>query len=103
MNRNPNPARTGGAIACVAAALSTLIAIGILAGVTTLFQSRGMPMAQLAAAERACAGKVYVSDQEACMREWVAASQGEAHGQSLDGARGAASIAPNSTLVGEVM
>jgi hypothetical protein len=37
-----------------------------------LFQSRGMPMAELAAAERACAGQTYVSDRELCMREWVA-------------------------------
>ena len=42
-----------------------------------LFQSRGMPMAELAAAERACAGQTYVSDRERCMREWVAAVHGD--------------------------
>ena len=42
-----------------------------------LFQSRGMPMAELAAAERACAGQTYVSDRERCMREWVAAPHGD--------------------------
>jgi hypothetical protein len=31
-----------------------------------------MPMAELAAAERACAGQIYASDRERCMREWVA-------------------------------
>jgi hypothetical protein len=42
-----------------------------------LFQSRGMPMAEFAAAERACAGQTYVSDRERCMREWVAAAHGD--------------------------
>jgi hypothetical protein len=42
-----------------------------------LFQSRGMPMAELAAAERACAGQTCVSDRERCMREWVAAAHGD--------------------------
>lgn len=55
----------------------TLIAIGILGGVTDMFQSRGAPLAQLAAAERACAGQVYVSDRQNCMREWIAASHGD--------------------------
>ena len=52
MNRNPTPERPHGVVAA-AAALSTLIAIGILAGVTGLFQSRGASMARLAIAERA--------------------------------------------------
>ena len=51
MNRNPALERPRGAAVAIAAALSTLIAIGILAGVTGLFQSRGAPMAQPAAAE----------------------------------------------------
>jgi len=42
-----------------------------------LLQSRGMPMAELAAAERVCAGRIYVSDRERCMREWVAAAHGD--------------------------
>lgn len=75
MNASSTLERPHGTTA-VAAALSTLIAIGILAGVTGLFQSRGAPMAQVAAAERACAGQVYVSDRESCMREWLAASRG---------------------------
>lgn len=53
MKRNPTLERPHGVAVAVAAALSTLIAIGILAGVTGLFQSRGAPMAQLAAAGRA--------------------------------------------------
>ena len=53
MNRNPTLERPHGVAVAIAAALSTLIAIGILAGVTGLFQSRGAPMARLAIAERA--------------------------------------------------
>ena len=53
MNRNPTLERPHGVAVAIAAALSTLIAIGILAGVTSLFQRRGAPMARLAIAERA--------------------------------------------------
>lgn len=53
MNRNPNLDRPHGVVVAIAAALSTLIAIGTLAGVTGMFQSRGAPMARLAVAERA--------------------------------------------------
>ncbi len=42
-----------------------------------LFQSRGMPMAELAAVERARAGQTRVSDRERCLREWVAAAHGD--------------------------
>jgi hypothetical protein len=59
-----------------AAALATVIAIGIFTLVADLFQSRGAPLAQLAAAERACAARVYVSERETCMKEWLAASHG---------------------------
>lgn len=76
MNRNPTLHRRHGVAVTFAAALATLIAVGILAGVTGLFQSRGAPMAQLAAAERACADQTYVSDRENCMREWIAAASG---------------------------
>src|SRR5262249_19638283 len=63
-------------IVAVASALATVISIGILGAVAGLFQSRGLPLEELAAAERACAGHAYVSDQERCMREWAAAAQG---------------------------
>ncbi len=57
------------------AALATVIAMGILWGVVTLFQSRGAPMERLAAAERACTQHAYLSERAACMNEWLAASQ----------------------------
>jgi len=53
MNRIRNLERPHGAVVTIAAALSTLIAIGILAGVTGLFQGRGAPAAQLAAVKHA--------------------------------------------------
>jgi len=59
------------------AALSTVIALGILWGVVTLFQSRGAPMERLAAAERACAEHAFQSERAACMNEWLAASRPE--------------------------
>jgi len=58
----------------VAATLSAIIAVGLLAGVATNFQNQGKPFAHLAAAERACAAHAYVSERENCMQEWLAAS-----------------------------
>ena len=55
-----------------AATAATVISLSLLWGVATLFQSRGAPLQQLAAAERACAGNVYVSDRESCMKQWLA-------------------------------
>jgi hypothetical protein len=53
------------------ATVATIIALGLLWSVVALFQSRGAPFEELAAAERACAQHVYVSDREACMAQWV--------------------------------
>jgi hypothetical protein len=56
----------------VGAALAAVIAIGLLTSVAFLFQRDGAPMAQLAAAERACAQLAYVSEREICIRQWIA-------------------------------
>jgi len=77
MRANPAFPRHSGLGTVITSAAATLIALGILIGTTMLFQSRGKPMAELAAAERACAGQTYVSDRERCMREWVAAAHGD--------------------------
>ena len=58
-----------------AATAATVISLALLWGVVTLFQSRGAPLEELAAAERACATQVYVSDREACMKQWIAENQ----------------------------
>ena len=59
----------------VSAVLATFIAIGLLTAVAFLFQRDGAPLEQLAAAEHACAQRGYVSEREACMREWLAAAR----------------------------
>ncbi len=66
----PRPSRT-----VATAALATVISLGILWSVAALFQSRGMPLEQLAAAERACGELAYQSEREVCVKEWVARAQ----------------------------
>ena len=57
----------------VAAALAVVIALGLLWSVTKLFQSRGEPFAQVAAAERACSHHAYQSERQTCIKRWIAA------------------------------
>lgn len=66
----PRPSRV-----VASAALATVIARRLLWGVAALFESRGAPLEQLAAAERACADLKYQSEREICMKEWVARAQ----------------------------
>lgn len=68
--------RPGRAVVLTAAILSTVMAVGIAAIVTGLFQSRGASMAELAVAECASMAENYLSDRERCMREQVAAARG---------------------------
>jgi hypothetical protein len=75
MNAKPFLARPHVSTTVVAAALATCIAIGLLNAVAFLFQHDGAPLAQLAAAERACADHAFVSERETCMRLFLAASQ----------------------------
>ena len=57
----------------IAAALAGTITTGLFAGVTALFQRGGMPFEQQVIAERACADRAYVSEREACVRQWLGA------------------------------
>ncbi|HEV8096851.1 MAG TPA: hypothetical protein VGP71_14055 [Burkholderiales bacterium] len=66
----PQPALT-----VVATAVATVIALGILWAIVSLFQSRGAPMERLVAAERACIHHAYPSERAACMDEWLNASR----------------------------
>jgi hypothetical protein len=59
----------------VAATLAVILAIGLLASVTALFQRDGLPLERLVVAERACAGFAYVSEREACISQWLAATR----------------------------
>ena len=63
-------------IATVAASvLATVIALGILSTLAIMFQRDGKPLERLAAAERACVHYSYLSERQACMNEWLGASQ----------------------------
>ncbi len=55
-----------------AAAVAAVVASAILGGVAALFQSRGEPFAEVAAAERACAQLTYASDRRSCVNRWIA-------------------------------
>jgi hypothetical protein len=73
----PSLARPCPVALAATAMVSTVIAVAILGAVAALFQSRGLPIEELAAAERACSEHVYVSERETCMRSWVSATHGE--------------------------
>ena len=75
MNAKPTLARPHVVTTLVAAALATLIAIGLLIAVTTLFQRDGAPFEQLVIAEHACATYAFVSERETCVRLYLAASR----------------------------
>lgn len=75
MNAKPTLFQPSSLTTSVIAALTAFIAVGLLSSVAFLFQREGAPMAQLAAAERSCTHHAYVSEREACMREWLAAAR----------------------------
>jgi len=75
MNVKPTLTRPRVATTLVTAALSTLIAIGLLTAVTGLFQRDGAPFEQVVIAEHACANHTFISEREACVRLYLAASR----------------------------
>lgn len=77
MNAKPTLARPRATTLAAAAFLSAVIGVGVLGSVAGLFQSRGMPMAELAIAERACVDQAYVSDRDVCIRDQIAAARGQ--------------------------
>jgi hypothetical protein len=74
-NTKPIVANHSSVTLTLLALLSAAIAMGVLAVVVRLFQSEGIPLARLAAAERACIQHAFISERETCMREWLAASR----------------------------
>jgi len=72
MIAKPDGSRSTAALQFVAATLAAAITIGIFSGVTELLLREGRPLERLVAAERACASYEYVSEREACMRDWAA-------------------------------
>src|SRR5438477_12817328 len=67
MNAKLNFASPGSTLAVAAAALATVIAMGILWAAVALSRSRGAPMERLAASERACADHAYQSARADCL------------------------------------
>ena len=74
MNAKPTLARPHVVTTIIAAALSALIAIGLLTAVTGLFQRDGTPFEQVVIAEHVCANYAFVSERETCVRLYLAAS-----------------------------
>ena len=58
-----------------AAALAVLISVGLLGGMTALFLSEGLPFEQAVIAERACGESAFLSDRQASVRAFLAATQ----------------------------
>jgi hypothetical protein len=77
MQPKPTLNRPANVSIAVAAALAAIIAVAMLTSVTELFRSQGKPLEHVAAAERACLTYRYVSEREACIREWLVAKRGE--------------------------
>jgi hypothetical protein len=75
MNAKPTLARPHFVTTIVAAALSAFIAIGLLTGIVGLFERDGTPFEQVVIAEHACTNYAFVSEHEACVRLFLAASR----------------------------
>jgi hypothetical protein len=74
MNTKPVLPRSHIGTTIVAAALSFLIAIGLLTAVAGLFLDEGTPLQNVVIAERACSEFTFISEREACVRSFLAAS-----------------------------
>jgi len=74
MSLAPVLARPSVTTIIVAAALSSSIAIALLVAVAALFVHEGVPLHNVAIAERACSDLTFVSEREVCMRSFLAAS-----------------------------
>ena len=72
MNAKPVLARPHVVTTIVAAALSALIAIGLLSAVIGLFQRDGAPFGQAVVAEHDCTNYAFVPEREACVRLYLA-------------------------------
>ena len=74
MNVEPNFIRPHVGTKIVAAVLSVMISLGLFSTIVALFQHDGAPLEQIVIAERVCAQHRFVSEREACMRMYLAAS-----------------------------
>lgn len=76
MNRAYVPGVSGPATAAVAL-LAGLVSAGLLSLVADIMSSRGAPLSEWAAAERACNEHRFVSEREACIRATIVAARAE--------------------------
>jgi hypothetical protein len=74
MNTKPALARPHLGMTIVAAALSFVIAIGLLVAVAALFVQEGAPLQNVAIADRACSKFAVISEREACVQSLLGAS-----------------------------
>ena len=74
MNARPTLPHVSATTTIVVAALSAVIAIGLLAAVSGLFQHDGTPFEKWVVAERACGSYRFVSERDACMGLYLAAT-----------------------------
>lgn len=77
MNANPTLPRPHLATTIALAALSVVIAIGILTAITGLFQRDGSPFEQVVIAEHACANFAFASERQNCVRLYLATSRAQ--------------------------
>jgi len=75
LNTTPTLARPHIVSTIGAAALSSCVAIGLLAAVADIFQRDGAPFKHVVIAEQACAHHVFVSERATCVRLYLAASR----------------------------
>jgi hypothetical protein len=75
MNANSTVPQPSSFSTTIIAAVAAFIALGVLSSVAFLFQRDGAPMERLVAAEHACSQHVYISERQACVREWLVAAQ----------------------------
>lgn len=59
-----------------AAALSAMLGVGMISGVTYMLRHDGLPFERIVIAEPACRSLAYESEREACMREWLDTARG---------------------------
>jgi len=72
MNNTPGLARPNVSTTIVAAALSFLTSIGLLVAVAELFARDGTALQNVVIAKRACSELAFVSDRDACVRQFLA-------------------------------
>ncbi len=75
MNARPRVPRMDVRPTVIAAAVAALVSIVLLASVVALFTREGAPLQEIATAQQACADHPYVSERDACVQSYIAATR----------------------------